>query len=162
MAQPDPHSPAAGLEAFGYHQELKRSLKLRDLLVYGLIFIVPISPFTLFGMIFNASQGMVPFVYLVGLVAMLFTALSYMAMSEAYPVAGSVYIYAGRTMGATVGFFSGWAMLLDYLLLPTLCYVVSAIALQSAWPQIPKPLAVVFFLGFSTVINYWGIEASAR
>ncbi len=45
-------------------------------------------------MIFNASQ-MVPFVYVVGLVATaMFTALCYMSMSEAFPVAGSVYIYA--------------------------------------------------------------------
>jgi len=162
MAQPDHNPSSSGLEAFGYHQELKRSLGLRDLLIYGLIFIVPISPFTLFGMIFNASHGMVPFVYLVGLVAMVFTALSYMALSEAFPVAGSVYIYAGRSMGEEAGFLAGWAMLLDYLLIPTLCYVACAIALQAEWPQIPKPVAVVFFLGFSTVINYLGIEASAR
>ena len=64
------------IEVFGYKQELKRSLGLFDLLVYGLVFIVPIAPFAVFGIVFNASKGMVPLVYLVGLVAMLFTALS--------------------------------------------------------------------------------------
>ncbi len=150
------------LEAFGYRQELRRSLRLRDLLVYGLILIGPIAPFAVFGMVFNTSRGMVPFIYLVGLVAMLFTALSYMAMSEVFPVAGSVYSYASRSMGEAAGFFAGWVILLDYLLVPTLIYVACAIALHAAWPQIPKPLAVVLFLGFSTVINYLGIEASAR
>lgn len=150
------------LETLGYRQELKRSLHLRDLLVYGLIMIVPIAPFGVFGMVFNASSGRVPFIYLVGLVAILFTALSYMAMSEVFPVAGSVYSYAGRSMGEGVGFFAGWAILLDYLLVPTLSYVACAIALHAAWPQIPKPVAVVLFLSFSTVVNYLGIEASTR
>lgn len=162
MTKLDDSAASSGLEAFGYHQELRRSLALRDLLIYGLIFIVPIAPFAVFGMVFNASQGMVPFIYLVGLVAMVFTALSYMAMSEAFPVAGSVYSYASRSMGEDAGFFAGWGILLDYLLIPTLSYVACAIALHAAWPQIPKPVSVVLFLGFSTVINYLGIEASAR
>jgi amino acid transporter len=162
MAQPEPTPPSPGLEKFGYQQELKRSLGLWDLLVYGLIFIVPIAPFAVFGIVFNASQGMVPFIYLVGLVAMGFTALSYMAMSEAFPVAGSVYSYASRSMGETAGFFAGWGILLDYLLVPTLSYVACAIALHAAWPQIPKPAAVVLFLAFSTAVNYMGVEAGAR
>lgn len=150
------------LEALGYRQELKRSLRLRDLLVFGLIFIAPIAPFGIFGVVFKASHGMVPFVYIVGLVAMLFTALSYMAMSEVFPVAGSVYNYASRSIGEAAGFFAGWTILLDYLLVPTLAYVGCAIALHAASPQIPKSVAVVLFLSFSTVINYLGIEASAR
>ncbi len=106
------------LADFGYEQELKRSLRLRDLLVYGLIFMVPIAPFAIFGVVFNASKGMVPLTYVIGLVAMLFTALSYREMSRAFPVAGSVYSYAGRGIAPWVGFLAGWAILLDYLLVP--------------------------------------------
>ena len=36
---PIPTTGDPGVEAFGYHQELKRSLSFTDLLVYGLIFI---------------------------------------------------------------------------------------------------------------------------
>src|SRR5882724_194135 len=99
---------AEGVEAFGYKQELKRSLSLSDLLIYGLVFIVPGAPIAVYGIVFNASHGMVPLVYLVGLVAMLFTALSYMAMSRAIPVAGSVYAYAAHALGPAAGFFAGW------------------------------------------------------
>ncbi len=153
---------AASLETFGYKQELKRSLSLSDLLVYGLVFIVPGAPIAVFGIVFNASHGMVPLVYLVGLVAMLFTALSYMAMSRAFPIAGSVYSYAARNLGPTAGFIAGWAMLLDYLLLPALSYVVCAIAFYAMLPQVPKPVWVVLLLSFSTVVNYFGIEITAR
>jgi amino acid transporter len=56
---------------------------------------------------------MVPLIYLVGLVAMVFTALTYVALSRAFPLAGSVYTYAARNIGPAAGFFSGWAILLD-------------------------------------------------
>ena len=44
----DEHAPD-GVEAIGYRQELKRSLSFTELLVYGLIFMVPIAPFGIFG-----------------------------------------------------------------------------------------------------------------
>lgn len=150
------------LESFGYKQELKRSLSLFDLLVYGLVFIVPGAPIAVFGIVYDASKGMVPLIYLVGLVAMLFTALSYMSMSRAFPVAGSVYAYAARSIGPVAGFVAGWAMLLDYLLLPTLTYVVCAIAVHATWPFVPEPVCIVSLIVLSTVINYLGIETTAR
>lgn len=69
-------SAGAKLSEFGYGAELKRSLTLVDLLVYGLVFIVPIAPFGIFGIVFNASKGMVPLTYVIGLIAMVFTAFS--------------------------------------------------------------------------------------
>jgi amino acid transporter len=157
----DPETPAE-VSSLGYRQELKRTLSPFDLLVYGLVFITPIAPWSSFGFVFNASHGMVPLVYVVGLVAMLFTALSYMTMSAAFPVAGSVYAYAGRGIGESAGFLAGWALLLDYLLLPTLIYVICAVSVHAVAPALPKPLLVAVFLGFNTVVNLWGIESTAR
>jgi amino acid transporter len=145
-----------------YKQELSRSLSLWSLLAYGLVFIVPISPFAVFGIIFNSSRGMVPLVYAVGLLAMLFTASSYMAMARAFPFAGSTYTYAARCLGATAGFIAGWSMLLDYLLLPALTYVGAAIALHSSVPAIPPFACIVVMVGAVTSINYFGIETTAR
>lgn len=152
----------AGVEELGYRQELKRSLSLPDLLVYGLVFIGPIAPVTVFGIVFDASHGMVPLTYLVGLVAMIFTALSYMAMARVYPVAGSVYAYTARSIGQAAGFFAGWAILLDYLLLPTLSNVVCAIAVGAIVPAIPLWAVVVALLAFTTTVNYLGIETTAK
>jgi amino acid transporter len=153
---------SSALESFGYRQELKRSLSLFDLLVYGLVFIVPTAPFAVFGIVFNASKGMVPLIYLVGLCAMLFTAYSYRLMSAAYPVAGSVYAYAARSIGPEAGFMAGWAILLDYLLLPALAYVAAAIALESLLPGVPRWVWIVGMLSVATAINYLGIEATTR
>src|SRR3954468_8293292 len=157
-----PVDEAADLSAFGYNAELKRSLSLGDLLVYGLVFIVPIAPFTIFGIVFNASRGMVPLTYVIGLIAMVFTALSYREMSRAFPVAGSVYAYAGRGIHPSAGFIAGWAILLDYLLIPTLCYVASAAALAAAMPAIPQSAWIIAFVAFNTVVNILGIETTAQ
>ena len=155
-------SAGAKLSEFGYGAELKRSLTLVDLLVYGLVFIVPIAPFGIFGIVFNASKGMVPLTYVIGLIAMVFTALSYREMSRAFPIAGSVYAYAGRGLSPTAGFLAGWAILLDYLLIPTLCYVIGAVAMHSIIPQIPQSLWVIAFVVFNTSVNLLGIETTAR
>ena len=86
---------------------------------------------------------MVALTYVIlGLIAMVFTAMSYRAMSEAFPVAGSVYAYAGRGLHPSAGFLAGWAILLDYLLVPTLCYVVGAVAMRTVLPAIPQPFWV--------------------
>lgn len=73
------------VEQFGYKQELHRALTFRDLLVYGMIFMVPIAPFGVFGYVWDGAQGMVALAYLIGMVAMFFTAMSYWSMSRAFP-----------------------------------------------------------------------------
>ena len=57
---------------------------------------IPIAPFGVYGWVHADAHGMVPMAYLVGMLAMLFTALSYGAMAKAFPIAGSVYSYAQR------------------------------------------------------------------
>ncbi|WP_248961089.1 APC family permease [Sphaerisporangium perillae] len=159
---PSDAPPAAGVERFGYKQELQRSLGFTDLLIYGLIFMVPIAPFGIFGSVFQASGGMVALAYLIGMVAMAFTALSYAQMAQAFPMAGSVYTYAGRGIAAPVGFLAGWVILLDYVLVPALLYLVASAAMASFVPAIPIWAWLIGFIVLNTVVNYLGIEMTAR
>jgi amino acid transporter len=146
----------------GYTPELKRALSVTDLVVYGLIFISPIAPFSGFGIVFNAAHGMIALVYAVGVVAMSLTAISYMTMSEAFPVAGSVYSYARLGIGEGAGFLAGWALLLDYLLIPSLAYLACGIALKDAWALPPVWSWLVLFLAINTLLNLGGIDNVAR
>ncbi len=155
-----PREPS--IEQYGYTQELKRSLSMWDLLIYGLIFMVPIAPFGIFGSVYNASGGMVALAYIIGLVGMAFTAASYAQMSRAFPMAGSVYTYAGRGIAGPVGFIGGWMILLDYILVPALLYIVAGVAMNSFVPVLPVWAWVVFFIVMNTVINFFGIELTAR
>ncbi|MEB0227065.1 APC family permease [Pseudomonas sp. 10S4] len=150
------------IEEFGYKQELKRSLTLTDLVVYGMIFMVPIAPFGVYGYVNAEAPGMVPLAYIIGMVAMLFTALSYGSMAKAFPIAGSVYSYAQRGLNQHVGFIAGWLMLLDYLLIPPLLYVYAAMALNHLYPDIPKVGFILAFLVSATFVNLRGITFTAR
>jgi amino acid transporter len=153
---------AEDVERFGYRQELKRSLSTVDLLVYGLIFMVPIAPFGIFGFVYNGSGGMVALAYVIGMVAMAFTALSYAQMSKAFPMAGSVYSYAGRGLHPGAGFLAGWLILLDYVLIPSLLYIIAALAMNSFVGAIPVWGWIVLFVVVNTAVNYFGIEMTAR
>ncbi len=150
------------IQEFGYQQQLRRALKPRDLLVYGMIFMVPIAPFAVFGFVWHDAKGMVALAYLVGLVGMFFTAQSYATMSAAFPLAGSVYTYAQRGLSETAGFFAGWLILLDYLLLPSLLYVISAAALRPILPGVPGWVWLAAFVGINALVNLRGIEFTAR
>lgn len=150
------------IEKFGYKQELNRALTYRDLLVYGLIFMVPIAPFGIFGGVFQGSGGMIALAYAIGMVGMMITASSYAQMSKAFPMAGSVYTYAGRGIHPNFGFLAGWVILLDYVLVPTLLYIVAAIAMNSFIAAIPVWAWLLLFIVANTVINYLGIELTAK
>jgi amino acid transporter len=90
------------------------------------------------------------------------TASSYAQMSKAFPMAGSVYTYAGRGIHPNVGFLAGWVILLDYVLVPTLLYIVAAIAMNSFVAAIPVWAWLLFFIVANTIINYSGIELTAK
>ena len=147
------------LESFGYKQELKRSVSTVDLLIYGLIFMVPIAPWAIFGTVYNSAAGMVPLVYLIGLVAMIFTALAYAQMAKSFPLAGSVFSYVGRGIHPALGFFAGWAILLDYLLIPTLLYVFAAESMVGIFPGSARWVWALVFVAINTAVNLLGISS---
>lgn len=146
------------LEEMGYKQELKRALSVPDMIVYGLIFMVPIAPFGIYGGVFSDSGGMPALVYLIGMIAMIFTAFSYATLSQAFPVSGSVYGYTSRGLGKAPGFVTGWTMLLDYLLVPTLLYVVASQAMSGIVPEVPAVAWGILFVSINTFVNIRGIE----
>jgi amino acid transporter len=150
------------VEEFGYKEQLRRALSTGDLVVYGMIFMVPIAPFAVYGFVWKDAKGMVPLAYLLGLVGMFFTALSYAAMSRAFPLAGSVYTYVQRGLREILGFFSGWLILLDYLLIPALLYLVSVVAMRPLFPAVPSYVWLIAFILFNAAVNFIGVQFTAR
>ena len=152
----------SSLEQFGYRQQLRRALTTKDLIVYGMVFMVPIAPYAVFGFVWHDAKGMVPLAYLLGLVGMFFTAMSYAAMSRAFPLAGSVYTYAQRGLHEIAGFFAGWLILLDYILVPALLYLFSAVALRPLFPGVPDWIWLIGFIAFNAAVNLIGMQLTAR
>lgn len=153
---------AESVEHFGYNQELVRTLTFRNLLIYGMVFMVPIAPMGIYGFVSSESFGMVPTVYLIGIFAMFFTALSYRHMSREFSVAGSVYAYVQRGWNPHIGFICGWLILADYLLVPALLYRFSATWLQGIAPAVPLFAYVLVFIVVITFINVRGIRLAAE
>ncbi|MET7710312.1 APC family permease [Micromonospora sp. NPDC005413] len=149
------------LSRYGYRQELSRQLRFRDLLAYGLVYMVPIAPMAIFGSVYVGSGGMVALAYAIGVVALVFTAFSYAQMVRAFPMSGSVYNYAGRGISPPVGFLAGWVILLDYVLVPGLLYLVASVAMHATVPAVPVWLWLVGFVAVNTVVNSVGIRMTA-
>ncbi|BBZ33044.1 APC family permease [Mycolicibacterium confluentis] len=141
---------------------LKRALGVPSLVLFGLVYMVPLTVFTTYGIVTETSGGRLPLAYIVTLVAMVFTALSYARMSAAFPVAGSAYTYTQKTFGAPTGFLAGWSLLLDYLFLPMINYLVIGIYLNAAVPALPQWAVVVIAIAVVTVLNIVGIVSVAR
>lgn len=139
-------------------KELKRVLPLTSLVFYGLAFMVPLTIFTTYGLVTNMTHGMVALTYVITTFCMGFTAFSYVRMTKAYPVAGSVYTYVQKSINPYLGFLSGWVMLIGYMFLPMLNYLVSAIFLTAAIPQIPAWVWIIAFIIIVTVVNHFGIQ----
>src|ERR1700691_2519860 len=118
---------------------LRRVLKLRDLIFYGIVIITPIAPVPIYGVAQDLSRGHVLICILLAGVAMMLTAFSYGRMASLYPSAGSAYIYVGQGLNAHLGFLAGWAMTLDYLVLPIVAIIQASLAIGRLVPWVPYP-----------------------
>jgi len=141
---------------------LRRALTLWDLVFYGIVLIQPTAPMGLFGVVSQEARGHVVTTILIGMCAMLLTALSYGRMAAAYPSAGSAFTYVGQELHPALGYVTGWSMVMDYMLNPLICTIWCSKAALNFLPEIPYPVWVVFFATLFTVLNLRGIKASAR
>lgn len=140
---------------------LKRSLGMWAIVGLGLGYMTPTVVFDTFGTVSHETNGVLPTAYLVALVVMLFTAVSYGKMVRVFPGAGSAYTYTRETMHPALGFMVGWAALLDYLLLPLVNAVINRSYLVSFFPDVPGWLWVVAYVGIITGINVYSMRTTS-
>jgi putrescine importer len=141
---------------------LRRTLTLWNLIVIGMVIIQPIAPMGIYGVINNAAGGHVVTTILIALVAMFFTAISYGKMARVYPSAGSAYTYVGQEIHAGLGYLTGWAMVMDYILNPLICTIICSKLTQNIIPEIPYWTLAIFYAVFFSVLNLGGVKTSAR
>jgi putrescine importer len=141
---------------------LRRVLSVWDLIVCGIVAVTPSAPATVFGLAELRSHGHAVVTILAAMVAMVLTAISYGRMAGLYPSAGSAYTYVGRGLHPYLGFVSGWAMLLDYVVSPLFCVIYGSLALQRAVPALPYAICAALFAGSITFLNLKGIRSTTR
>ena len=122
---------------------LKRALNRWDLILYGVIVIQLTAPMPVFGVLSARADGHVVTTILLAMVAMAFTAISYGRMAQAYPSAGSAFTYVTREFSPLLGYVTGWAMLMDYVLNPLICIIWGSRAAMNFAPQVPYAVSTV-------------------
>ncbi len=142
--------------------KLQRVLSVWDLIFYGIVLIQPIAPVGIFGLSSRLSQGHAVTTILIAMFAMMLTAWSYGRMATLYPVAGSAYTYVSRGLNAHLGFLTGWAMFLDYLIIPVVSTIYVALTAQRLTPQIPYAAWVAITAGSITIMNVRSVRFTAR
>ncbi|MGG4495017.1 APC family permease [Brevibacillus reuszeri] len=141
---------------------LKRSLRVWQIVMLGMGWVVPMIVFDTFGIASELSGGLVPLAYIIALGAMLFTAFSYGKMVRAFPSAGSSYTYTQKTMSPYLAFLVGWASLLDYLLIPMISALLIQIYCTTIFPDIPTWIWIVGYVIVATAINMWSVNLTAN
>lgn len=141
---------------------LRRTLGLWNLIIIGIVIIQPIAPMGIYGIVNNEAGGHVVTTILIAMVAMLFTAISYGKMARAYPSAGSAYTYVGKELHPALGYITGWAMVMDYILNPLICTVLCSKLTQNILPDVPYWLLAVGFATAFTLLNLRAVKTSAR
>src|SRR6266446_2698366 len=178
--EPSPITSAKQILTTTTGQGLKRVLGLPALVLYGIILIQPTAPMPLYGIAYDKAHGHVVTLILIGMVAMLFTALSYGRMANAYPSAGSAYAYVSREIHPAPGYLTGWSMMFDYVMNPIICVIWCAKATMDLGATIGAihvfggtidlgmlhhvriEVWFVFYACLFTGLNLRGIEASTR
>ncbi len=150
------HDPQSGAVT------LKRALRFRDLVLYGIILIQPTAPMPSFGVIYHEASGHVVTAILLAMVAMLFTSVSYGHMARVYPHGGSAFLYVGKEIHPSLGYLTGWCLVMDYVLNPLICTIWCSRAAMNFLPGVPYIAWAIFFAALFTALNCNGVETSAR
>ena len=141
---------------------LKRALGLYDLILYGIVVIQPVAPMSSYGVLVSRGKGHVVTTILIAMVAMLLTASSYGRMARAYPSAGSAFTYVGKELHPALGYVTGWSMVMDYVLNPTICIIWCSKGAMEFVPEVPYAVWAVAFFALFTWLNLRRVDASAR
>ena len=142
--------------------QLARTLGLWSIVGLGLGYMTPTVIFDTFGIVSTETNNVVPAAYLLALIVMMFTAVSYGRMTAVFPSAGSSYTYTSATMSPNLGFLIGWAALLDYLLLPMVNALIIRSYLFSFFPGVPQWIWVVVYVAAITSLCLFSMTNTSR
>jgi APA family basic amino acid/polyamine antiporter len=104
---------------------LKRSLDLKDLILYGIGCSVGAGIYTLVGIGANIAGPAITLSFLLCGVACMFTSLCYADFAARIPLSGSAYTFTYVAFGELCGWIVGWNL--------TLGYAISAAAVARSW-----------------------------
>ncbi|SFI19590.1 basic amino acid/polyamine antiporter, APA family [Amycolatopsis regifaucium] len=151
--------------------ELKRRLRGRDLIGFGVGIIIGTGIFTLAGVEAKTHAGpSVTLSFVLGAVVAGMAALCYAELASSVPTAGSAYTYAFATLGETFAWIIGWDLLLEFALGAAVVsrgwsgYLANLMGLSPDWfgEDAKVNIGAVVIIAGLTVVAVIGIKESAR
>ncbi|WP_326833773.1 amino acid permease [Amycolatopsis rhabdoformis] len=150
--------------------ELKRRLRGRDLVGFGVGIIIGTGIFTLAGVEAKTHAGpAVTLSFVIGAVVAGLAALCYAELASSVPTAGSAYTYAFATLGEVFAWIIGWDLLLEFALGAAVVsrgwsgYLANLLGLSPAWfgEDANVNVGAVIIIAVLTVVAVLGIKQSA-
>ncbi|KAA9153352.1 amino acid permease [Amycolatopsis acidicola] len=156
--------------ARGENGTLKRRLRGRDLIGFGVGIIIGTGIFTLAGVEAKTHAGpAVTLSFVIGAVVAALAALCYAELASSVPTAGSAYTYAFATLGEVFAWIIGWDLLLEFALGAAVVsrgwsgYLANLFGLPSQWfgEDATVNVGAVVIIAVLTVVAVTGIKESA-
>lgn len=142
--------------------KLQKTLVLWQVIIIGLAYIQPMTLLDTFGMVSRDSLQHVPTSYMIALIAVLLTSISYGHMIRKHPSSGSAYTYVQKSIHPNAGFMVGWSSLLDYLLSPMVNILLANIYLKELFPDVNHWIWVIGLTLVMVGVNLRGVRFVAN
>ena len=142
--------------------KLQKTLVLWQVIIIGLAYIQPMTLLDTFGMVSRDSVQHVPTSYLIALIAVLLTSISYGHMIRKHPSSGSAYTYVQKSIHPNAGFMVGWSSLLDYLMSPMVNILLANIYLKELFPDVNHWVWIIGLSLLMVGVNLRGVRFVAN
>ncbi|WP_169946878.1 amino acid permease [Microbispora sp. H11081] len=132
---PPPTTDESALRAFGYRQELHRSMGRYASFAAGFSFISVLTTVFQFFAFGYASGGPAFFwTWPVVLAGQIMVALCFAELAARYPISGAIYQWSTRLSTAAFGWFAGWIMILGQIVVVAAAALALQVVLPAIWP----------------------------
>ncbi|WP_248925687.1 APC family permease [Paenibacillus hamazuiensis] len=140
----------------------RKTLSLFQVVYLGLAWMTPMIYFSIYGIAYETSGGMLSQAYLLAFIAIFFTAYSYGVMSKTFSASGSAYTYAKKSIHPVLGYLVGWALLLDYFFSPLIACLTFGLYIHAQFPSVPAYVWIILLNAVLAAVNIIGIKFSAN
>ncbi|MFD5861574.1 amino acid permease [Streptomyces chartreusis] len=170
-----------GAAPVGYHQELRRGMGGFASFAAGFSFVsILTTVFQLFGLGFGLGGAAFFWTWPLVFVGQLLVALCFAELAARWPISGAIYQWSSRLAGTTVGWFTGWIMIIGQILTVAAAAIAAQAVLPGIWsgfqfvggpgadPSVASPtgaqnavLLGCVLLVITTIVNILGIRQMA-
>lgn len=156
-----PSSPAVGEPSSppARQDQLRRTLSLPLLVLYGLGVTVGAGIFALIGEILGSAGDQAALAFLVAGVIAGFTGISYMALVAQFPRAGGEAVYVRNGLGNIAGRFAGLGVVVTGIISSAVVALAFAGYVSTLVP-VPERFAAVGIVGVLCSVAWWGVKES--